>query len=185
MESGMPVYLEISPLHQLVTIVARGSLSTDEVRSMAQKLADARVRRFAKLVEVASASLDVAPEDIAQLAQMLRGDPDNRGPIAFVVATGRGAFARQFAAATAHEGPVEVFQSIHAARTWIAQAQLAQRDEARVAAARAAAPAVAAAAAPAVPPTPKEGDAWSDPDRQGTMIRGARQRDFTTRELVG
>lgn len=176
----MPVYLEISPLHQLVTIVARGALTTDEVRSTAQKLADARVRRYGKLVEIASASLEVTPEDVAQLAQTLRGDPDNRGPIAFVVATGRGAFARQFAAATAHEGPTEVFNSIHAARTWIAQSQLKQREDARAAAAARA----AASAVTAPPPAAKEDDAWSDPDRQGTMILGTRERDFTTRALV-
>jgi hypothetical protein len=26
--------------------------------------------------------------------------------------------------------------------------------------------------------------AWADPDRQGTVIRGTRTREFTTRELV-
>ena len=40
----MPIYMEISPLHRLVTIVARGSVSGDEVRGAAQKLAEARVR---------------------------------------------------------------------------------------------------------------------------------------------
>ena len=65
----MPVYVEISPLHRLVTIVARGTLTSDEVRSTAQKVAEARVRRFAKIVEVAGAHLDLAPADVAQLAQ--------------------------------------------------------------------------------------------------------------------
>jgi hypothetical protein len=89
-----------------------------EVRSTAQRLAEARVRRFAKIVEVAGAHLDLAPTDIVQLAQTLRGDPDSRGPIAFVVAANRGAFARQFAAATAHEAPVNVFHSLHEVRAW-------------------------------------------------------------------
>ena len=154
----MPVYLEISPLHRLVTIVARGNLTADEVRGTAQKLADARVRRFAKIVEVAGAYLDLAPQDIAELAQTLRGDPDLRGPIAFVVDGARGTFARQFAAATSHEGPVDVFHSLGDARAWIAKAQQAPRKDAS--------------------------DSWSDPDRKGTMIRGARQREFTTRDLV-
>ena len=96
-----------------------------EVRSTAQRLAEARVRRFAKIVEVAGAHLDLAPTDIVQLAQTLRGDPDSRGPIAFVIAANRGAFARQFAAATAHEGPVNVFHSLHEARAWIARIQQA------------------------------------------------------------
>lgn len=166
----MPVYVEISPLHRLVTIVARGTLTADEVRGTAQRLAEARVRRFAKIVEVAGAHLDLAPEDISQLAQTLRGDPDKRGPIAFVVAASRGEFARQFAALTAQEGPVDVFHSLHAARAWIAKIQQAGPR--------------AVISRPAVPAVPNESGPWSDPDRQGTMIRGMRQREFTTRDLV-
>lgn len=164
----MPVYVEVSPLHRLVTIVARGQLTSDEVRGTAQKLADARVRRFAKIVEVAGAHLDLAPADMAQLAQILRGDPDNRGPIAFVVAPGRGEFARRFAALTEKEGPVDVFRKLHEARAWIASIQLAAPR--------------AGANHPAAPVTR---DSWSDPDRRGTMIRGRQQREFTTRALVG
>lgn len=167
----MPVYVEISPLHRLVTIVARGTLTSDEVRSTAQKVAEARVRRFAKIVEVAGAHLDLAPADVAQLAQTLRGDPaDSRGPIAFVVAAHRGAFARQFAAATAHEGPVDVFHSLHEARAWIARVQQAGSR--------------AGISRPNVQTAKNETDRGSDPERQGTMIRGTRQREFTTRDLV-
>jgi hypothetical protein len=166
----MPVYLEISPLHRLVTIVARGNLTADEVRGTAQKLADARVRRFAKLVEVAGAWLDLGPQEIAELAQTLRGDPDLRGPIAFVVDAARGTFARRFAAATAHEGPVEVFHKLQDARAWIAKAQLVPPKGAKLPAAQ------------AVPDA--RGPSPADPDRKGTMILGARQRDFTTRDLV-
>ena len=169
-EDDMPVYLEISPLHRLVTIVARGNLTADEVRGTAQKLADARVRRFAKIVEVAGAWLDLGPQDVAQLAQMLRGDPDLRGPIAFVVDAARGTFARQFAAATAHEGPVDVFHDLGAARAWIAKAQQSGPRP--------------AAPPPAAEAVPNKRDPWSDPDRKGTMIRGARQRESTTRDLV-
>jgi len=170
LEDWMPVYVEISPLHRLVTIVARGTLTADEVRSPAQKLAEARVRRFAKIVEVAGAHLDLAPADIAHLAQTLRGDPDSRGPIAFVVAANRGAFARQFAASTAHEGPVDVFHSLSEARAWIARTQQAGPQ---------------AANSRQTPQAVKyETDLLSDPERQGTMIRGTRQREITTRELV-
>jgi hypothetical protein len=170
LEGNMPVYVEISPLHRLVTIVARGKLTADEVRGTAEKLAEARVRRFAKIVEVTGAYLDLAPEDMMQLAQILRGDPDNRGPIAFVVAEGRGQFARQFAAITAKEGPVDVFLKLQDARAWIADIQNADP--------RAATP------RPAAQATPAETGSWSDPDRQGTMIRGRQQREFTTRALV-
>jgi hypothetical protein len=165
----MPIYMEISPLHRLVTIVARGTVSGDEVRGAAQKLAEARVRRFAKIVEVASGNFTFEPADIVGLAQTLRADADGRGPIAFVVRDMNQPFPRMFATQTAHEGPVDLFKSLHEARAWIAKIQNAPRAHPAAAVAK-----VEQAAS----------DAWADPDRQGTVIRGARTRDFTTRELV-
>ena len=157
----MPIYMEISPLHRLVTIVARGTVTGDEVRGTAQKLANARVRRFAKIVEVASASFTFEPADVVGLAETMRADADGRGPIAFVVRDMDQPFPRMFATQTAHEGPVDLFKSLHEARAWVAKIQNAPK-----------APPAAAA------------EAWSDPDRQGTVIRGTRTREFTTRELV-
>ena len=148
----MPIYLEISPLHRLVTIVARGNVSGDEVRGTAERLAAAKVRRFAKIVEVASASFNFQPEDVAALASMMRADKDGRGPIAFVVRDLNQPFPRMFANQTAHEGPVDLFLSLHDARSWIAKIQNAPRS--------------------------------ADPDRQGTVIRGTRTREYTTRDLV-
>jgi choline dehydrogenase-like flavoprotein len=167
----MPIYMEISPLHRLVTIVARGTVSGDEVRGTAQKLADARVRRFGKIVEVASATFEFQPPDILALAQTLRADADGRGPIAFVVRDLDQPFPRMFATQTAHEGPVDLFKSLHEARAWIARIQHAPKP----------APATAVAVSKVAQAA---ADAWADPDRQGTVIRGTRTREFTTRELV-
>ena len=159
----MPIYLEISPLHRLVTIVARGTVNGPEVRGSAQKLADAKVRRFAKIVEIASAAFDFTPADIAELATLLRGsDNDTRGPVAFVVGTRDSPFAKRYAEHTAADGPVELFRSLHEARAWIAQQLLAPAKK---------------KAAPAE-------TTWADPDRHGTVIVGERQRDYTTRELI-
>jgi hypothetical protein len=169
----MPIYMEISPLHRLVTIVARGTVSGEEVRGTAQKLADARVRRFAKIVEVASGTFSFEPADILALAQTLRADADGRGPIAFVVRDMNQPFPRMFATQTAHEGPVDLFKSLHEARAWIAGIQNAPK------------PAPAPAAAGAVAKVAQAvAEAWADPDRQGTVIRGTRTREFTTRDLV-
>jgi hypothetical protein len=167
----MPIYMEISPLHRLVTIVARGTVSGDEVRNTAQKLAEARVRRFAKIVEVAGASFVFEPADILALAQTLRADADGRGPIAFVVRDMNQPFPRMFATQTAHEGPVDLFKSLHEARAWVARIQHAPKP----------APATAAAVSKVAEAA---ADAWADPDRQGTVLRGTRTREFTTRELV-
>jgi hypothetical protein len=168
----MPIYMEISPLHRLVTIVARGTVSGDEVRNTAEKLANARVRRFAKIVEVASARFDFQPADILALAQTLRADADGRGPIAFVVHDMDQPFPRMFATQTAHEGPVDLFTSLHEARAWVGRIQNTPKTPPAPAGAVAK---VAQAAAP---------DAWADPDRQGTVISGTRVREFTTRRLV-
>jgi hypothetical protein len=165
----MPIYMEISPLHRLVTIVARGTVSGDEVRNTAQKLAEARVRRFAKIVEVAGGSFVFEPTDIVALAETLRADADGRGPIAFVVRDMNQPFPRMFATQTAHEGPVDLFKSLHEARAWVARIQHAPK------------PATAAAVSKAAEAA---ADAWADPDRQGTVLRGTRTREFTTRELV-
>src|SRR4029453_17387721 len=109
----MPIYMEISPLHRLVTIVARGAVSGDEVRNTAQKLAEARVRRFAKYVEGAAAGFGLRPADILALAQSLRAAADGRGPIAFVVRDMNQPFPRMFATQTAHEGPAARLKSLH------------------------------------------------------------------------
>jgi hypothetical protein len=167
----MPIYMEISPLHRLVTIVARGTVSGDEVRGTAQKLAEAKVRRFAKIVEVASATFEFQPPDVLALAQTMRADADGRGPIAFVVRDMNQPFPRMFATQTAHEGPVDLFKSLHEARTWVAKIQNAPKAPPATVGTVAK---VAQAAA----------EAWADPDRQGTVIRGTRTREFTTRELV-
>ena len=153
----MPIYMEISPLHRLVTVVARGTVNGPEVRATAQKLADAKVRRFGKIVEIASAAFEFSPDDIAGLAALLRGaDGDPRGPVAFVVGTRDSPFAKRFAEHTADEGPVDIFRGLHEARAWIAAVQRA---------------------APGKPLS-------ADPDRHGTVIVGERQRDYTTREVI-
>ena len=120
----MPIYMETSRLHRTVTIVARGRIAPDEVRGMAQQLADARVRPFAKIVDVTTATAELAPEHIAHVAELLRGDgSEKRGPVAFIVDPQRGHFARAFAQQTASEGPINVFRSLHEARASLLRAQ--------------------------------------------------------------
>jgi hypothetical protein len=94
----MPVYMEISRLHRTVTIVARGTISPDEIRGVAQQLADANVRSFAKIVEVAGATTEWTPEQVARVAQLLRGaSSEKRGPVAFIIDPDRTAFPKAFA----------------------------------------------------------------------------------------
>ena len=163
----MPIYMEISRLHRTVTIVARGKIAPEEVRGMAQQLADARVRPFAKVVDIASAISELTPEQIARVADLLRGDgSEKRGPVAFIVDPERGTFAQAFARQTEAEGPINLFKSLHEARAWLLGIQ--HRPSAEVPAS-----------------TRRDRSPWSDPQRRGLLLRGGRRRGVTVRSLAG
>ncbi len=160
----MPVYMEISRLHRTVTIVARGAVSPEEIRAMAQRLADAKVRTFAKIVEVAGARTDMTAEQVAKIAELLRGaSSEKRGPVAFIVNPGRVAFPQAFARMTMGEGPISIFKSLREARSWLERIEHSP-----------------------MPSSPEAEDRtpWSDPDREGILIRGDRQRDVTVNRLA-
>lgn len=161
----MPIYIEISKLHRTVTIVARGRVSPDEVRGVAQQLAEAKVRSFAKIVEGAGASTEWTPEQVTRIAQMLRGAPEEkRGPVAFIVDRSRGGFAQAFATETGGEGPISLFNSLREARAWLEKIQHG----------------------PADPEVVQDNDQtpWSDPEREGVLIRGEKQRGVKIRSLT-
>jgi hypothetical protein len=152
--------MEISRLHRTVTIVARGTISPDEIRSMAQQLAEAKVKSFAKVVEVAGATTEFTPEQVVRLAEFFRGTSDEkRGPIAFVVNPERNRFPRAFALASENDGPIHIFTSLREARDWLEQVRRQPQYH----------HAEATHGARYAP--------WSDPNRRGVFLRGTRQRD--------
>ena len=168
----MPVYMEISRLHRTVTLVARGKIAPDEIRGMAMKLVAEKVRSFAKILEVTGATTTFTVEQIVQLGEMLKGaSTERRGPIAFVIDDNRTAFPQAFAAYTEREGPIQLFTSLHAAREWTQQILHAPAPDDTV-------PHEAAASALA-----QGQHAGTDPQRQGVMIRGDRQRDVPIKPL--
>ncbi|SKA35940.1 hypothetical protein SAMN02745126_05751 [Enhydrobacter aerosaccus] len=160
----MPIYMEISRLYRTVTIVARGTITPEEVRAMAKRLADAQVRPFAKILEVAGARTQWTEAQIMQLAELLRpASNEKRGPVAFIVDMGRVGFPQAFARLTQSEGPISLFKSLHEARDWLKQ--------------------VGQADATALPESERAGTVgvenaspWTDPEREGILIRGERQR---------
>ncbi|HZP99104.1 MAG TPA: hypothetical protein VFB13_06180 [Reyranella sp.] len=164
----MPIYMEVSQLHRTVTIVARGQIAPDEIRGMAMKLAEAKVRSYAKILEVAGATTDFTVEQIERLSSLLRGaSSEKRGPIAFVVDPRRMAFPQAFASQTEAEGPIKLFTSLRDARKWTETIIHSPEWKAAV------------AAAAAAPPPPANQNAWTDPDRQGVLLVGDRQREVT------
>ncbi|UYN93952.1 MAG: hypothetical protein KIT25_18130 [Enhydrobacter sp.] len=160
----MPIYMEISRLHRLVTIVARGKIGPDEMRGAAQKLFDAQVPEFAKLVDVSWATGEFTQQQIENIAALLRGGPQaRRGPVAFLVDPKRGEFARAFKA-TQGERPVDLFRSLHEARAWLQKVNEQEQ---------------LAAKAPYQDNSP-----WTDPEREAVMFRGTRSRDVAIKSAA-
>lgn len=153
----MPIYMEISRLYRTVTIVARGHIAPDEIRAAAQGLSDANVRSFAKIVEVTGASTAWTPDQVGQVAALLGGpSSEKRGPVAFIVDPARNTFAKAYADQTHGEVPIKWFQSLHQARDWLKRIEHERANAV---------------------PEPADQTPWTDPDREGLMIRGDRQRE--------
>jgi len=152
----MPVYMEISKLHRCVTIVARGKIAPDEMMGAAQKLFEAQVPEFAKIIDLLDASADVNVEQVGRIAELMRsGGGVKRGPVAFMVDPRRGGFARAFAATEDGRRPINLFHSLREARQWLAGIDKA---------------------------TSIDGNPWSDPARQATMFRRGQRRDLPVRD---
>jgi hypothetical protein len=159
----MPIYMEISRLHRCVTIVARGKIEPEEILGAGQKLFDAQVPEFAKIVDLLDASGGLSAEQMGRLATLLRGGPGTgpgakRGPVAFMVDPRRGEFARAFAATEDGARPVHLFKSLREAREWLAQLDAPREDR-----------------------RPADSTPWSDPDREATMFRRGEKRDVPVR----
>lgn len=155
----MPIYMEISRLHRCVTIVARGKIAPDEVMGAAQKLFDAQVPEFAKIIDLLDASGGVTPEQMGRIATLLRGGADaRRGPVAFLVDPQRGEFARAFAATEHGERPIHLFKSLREAREWLSRIDAAGQVR-----------------------PPAESTPWSDPAREATMFRRGERRAVPVR----
>ncbi len=113
--------MDISPLHRLVVIVARGHITAEEIAAIKQRIADANVRAYGKIIDVSQARSELTREQVQQVADLLRGAPEeaSRGPVAFVIDPERIDFPHIFADVTQSERPIQLFKSLHEARAWI------------------------------------------------------------------
>ena len=120
----MPLRMNISPLHRLVTIVAGGQIAADEIGSVVQELIKANVPAYAKMIDVSHANSDLSRDQVAQVAALLRlAGGTQRGPVAFIINPERIGFANMFSDLARDELSVGLFRSIHQARAWLASAQ--------------------------------------------------------------
>jgi len=130
----MPIHMDISPINRLVVVVVRGHVTGDEISKSIRTFMAANVSGYGKIVDVTGAASELARDQVERIAALLRGDPDgpSRGAVAFVVAPERSGFAEAFADVTRGERPIELFRSLHAARTWLADAGTAAPPAARL-----------------------------------------------------
>lgn len=117
----MPIYMDILRIERLVVIVARGHVTAEEIAENTKSLIAADVPGFAKIIDVTGSASDLTREQVQRVADLLRGGPDSplRGPVAFVVNPARKGFAEAFAEVTQGDRPIELFTSLHAARSWL------------------------------------------------------------------
>lgn len=121
----MPIYMDVLRIERLVVIIARGHVTAEEIAANTRTLIEADVPNFAKIIDVAGSASDLTREQVQRIADMLRGGPDSpsRGPVAFVVNPARKGFAEAFAEVTRGDRPIELFTSLHAARSWLKQSR--------------------------------------------------------------
>ena len=121
----MPIHQDISRLHRLLVIVARGQVTPDEVRDLVSQMVDNEVRHFSKIIDVTGSSIDMDRGQVEAMAATLRAEKGaaGRGPIAFVIHPEREGFADLFADATSTDRPVKLFRSLHDARRWLQEVQ--------------------------------------------------------------
>jgi len=115
----MSIHMDILPLDRLVVILARGKVAAEEIVEISRKLIAANVPGYAKIIDVTTSESDLTGEQVERIADLLRGGPETRGAVAFVVNPERTGFAEAFADVTRGERPVELFRSLHAARNWL------------------------------------------------------------------
>jgi hypothetical protein len=117
----MPLHVDISPLHRLVVIVARGHITAGEMSAVKRQLAEANVPAYAKIIDVSQARSELTREQVQKVADLTRGAPGeaSRGPVAFVINPERIGFANVFADLTHGERPIQLFRSLHEARAWL------------------------------------------------------------------
>lgn len=121
----MPLHMDISPLHRLVVIVARGHIAAEEITAVKQQIIDANARAYGKIIDVSQGRSELTREQVQKVADLLRGAPDeaSRGPVAFVIDRGRIDFPHIFADITQGERPIQLFHSLHEARAWLERAR--------------------------------------------------------------
>ena len=117
----MPIDLRINHLDRMVTAVARGNITRDEIDRVASELSEVGLFHYKKLVDISTATSHLTSEDLAAFATRIRDRPKTirSGPVAIVVDAKRGEMGRIFVELTRDDRPTQIFHNIHEARKWL------------------------------------------------------------------
>lgn len=117
----MAIDLRINHLERMVTGVAHGAVTLEQMDRFAREFSDAGLYYYKKLIDVSAASSHITSDELASFANRFRDRPKTirSGPVAIVVDVKQGEIARVFAQVTGDDRPTRVFHSIHEARSWL------------------------------------------------------------------
>jgi len=118
----MPIQFEIFPPDRILICVARGNITLREYGEFVAEIVKANVMHYRKIIDATGAeSATIDKDGLLAFDEQFRNFSKGRkrGPLALVVDRKRGDLARTFKALASPDRPVEVFGSIHDARTWL------------------------------------------------------------------
>jgi hypothetical protein len=118
----MPIQLEIFHPDRILVGIGRGHVTLQEYGEFVAEVVKANLMHYRKIIDATGADSAVIDKDVLlAFDEQLRSfsKERKRGPLALVVDRKRGDLARTFKALASPDRPVEVFGSIHDARTWL------------------------------------------------------------------
>ena len=122
--------MDISRLHRLAFIVARGHLSMAAALRSIDQLAQAAVPSFAKIIDLSGVTSDLGPGELRRLAAQMRRVSDlERGRMALLVDLERDLFGKRVTEVVGRHPHAAVFRSLHAARSFVRRELIAPAQE--------------------------------------------------------
>ena len=117
----MSLRWKISPLEQIVVVIADGVVTFDDIQRYDEAVGAARAASWQKIFVIADARSALSPDEIAALGGRLRGlrRAGALGAVAIVAGGSRSGFASCLRMLASVERPLRIFPSIHEARRWL------------------------------------------------------------------
>lgn len=126
----MPVVWSIDPEKRLMTAVAEGEVTRAEIETFFAETTAANVAPYRKLFDASAVTTAMSPEDMLALGVQMRSLNDvagEMGPLALVLPLEMMDLARRMIGIMAvAKRPLQVFDDVEAARTWIEEQGPAQ-----------------------------------------------------------